>query len=498
MDFYLGIDVSTTATKALLINENGDLAGSVTSSYPYQTPKPLWSEQHPDVWWDAAVKSISKMLAKTAVDPKDIKGVGLTGQMHGLVLLDEKGRVLRPAILWNDQRTGEECEQIRECLGLEELVRTTGNDALTSFTLPKILWVQAHEPEIWEETRQILLPKDYIRYKLSDTYALDKAGGSGTILFDVGLRDWSAELLKIFEIPVYHLPQTYEGTHVTGEVSREAANATGLIAGTPVYGGGGDQQAGAVGTGAVEEGIISISLGTSGVVVAAVNGPYTEHGGRLNTFCHAVEGKWILMGAMLSAGGSLRWYRDTFFPGMDFPQLLESIPEVPAGSDGLIFLPYLTGERTPYPDPLARGAFIGMTNRHDARHMTRAVVEGISFGLRDCYELMKESGIESIKQVRITGGGAQSQIWRQILADVLGTEIVMVNSVEGAAYGAALLAACGEGAYKSVEEACRAVIQVTDQIEPGKDVLKYDECYSSYHQLYPILKQTFAELSSED
>lgn len=496
MNFYLGIDVSTTATKALLIDERGKVLGAQSNSYTYETPIQLWCEQHPDVWWKATTLTIREVIAQTGVDPKDIKGIGLTGQMHGLVLLDEHAQVLRPAILWNDQRTGEECDQIRDRVGKERLVMTTGNDALTSFTLPKILWIQKHEPEIWRRTRQILLPKDYIRFKLSGQYALDKAGGSGTILFDVNTRDWSDSLLQEFNIPRAFLPETYEGTQRTSEISREAAKSTGLLFGTPIFGGGGDQQAGAVGTGAVEEGIISISLGTSGVVVASVDAPHTEHGGRLNTFCHSVEGKWLMMGAMLSAGGSLRWYRDTFFHDRDFDQLLSTLPEVEAGSQGLIFLPYLTGERTPYPDPLARGAFIGMTIRHDARHMTRSVVEGISFGLRDCFELMRESGLKTFNQVRITGGGARSAIWRQILADVLGTEIVMVNSVEGAAYGAALLAACGAGAFSSVEEACRSSIQVVEQTQPGDDTKRYDELYESYHQLYPILKNTFAKLSA--
>lgn len=496
MDLFLGIDVSTTATKAILIDENGLVVGAQSNSYPCESPKPLWSEQHPDVWWKATVLSIKQVIEKTDVASEDIKGVGLTGQMHGLVLLDKNNQVQRKAILWNDQRTGEECNQIREQLGLGRLVRTTGNDAVTSFTLTKILWIQKHEPEIWEQTRQILLPKDYIRYKLTNVFALDKAGGSGTILFDIQKRDWSDELIRIFHVPEDYLPKTFEGTQVTGGISKDAADATGLILGTPVYGGGGDQQAGAVGTGAVEESILSISLGTSGVVVATVDTPHTEHGGRLCTFCHSVEGKWSLMGAVLSAGGSLRWYRDTFFPDQDFDQLLSTLPEIDAGSQGLIFLPYLTGERTPYPDPLARGAFIGMTIRHDARHMTRSVVEGISFGLRDCFELMRESGLEAFNQVRITGGGSHSAIWRQILADVLGTEIVMVNSVEGAAYGAALLAACGAGSFSSVEEACRESIQVVERTEPGKDTARYDELYQSYHQLYPILKDTFAQLSA--
>jgi len=491
MSYFIGIDTSTTATKALLMDENGGVLGVALNEYPYETPQPLWSEQDPALWWHATAESIRQVIAKTGVEAAAVKGIGLTGQMHGLVLLDEKGDVLRPAILWNDQRTGPQCDAIRLKLGREKLIQITGNDALTGFTAPKILWVQEHEPELWKRARHILLPKDYVRYKLTGEFASDRAGGAGTILFDLAKRDWSPAVLAALDIPAEYLPKTYEGTDVTGTLSPVVADELGLPAGIPVFGGGGDQAAAAVGTGAVRAGVVSLSLGTSGVVFATTDGPFIEPEGRLHAFCHSVPGKWHLMGVMLSAAGSLRWYRDTFAPGTDYDTLLKPATDVPAGSDGLFFLPYLTGERTPHPDPLARGAFVGLTVRHSFPHLTRAVLEGVSFGLRDSFELMKSAGLERISQVRVTGGGARSPLWRQILADVFGTEIVTVNAEEGAAYGAALLAATGSGAFRSVESACDATIQITGITQPGRDQVVYEKLYPLYRDLYPALKPTF-------
>jgi len=491
MSYFIGIDTSTTATKVLLMEESGAVLGVASNEYPFETPQPLWSEQDPELWWRATVESIRQVVAKNGVNASNIKGLGLTGQMHGLVLLDKNGEVLRPAILWNDQRTGEQCDAIRSILGREKLIQITGNDALTGFTAPKILWVQEHEPEIWKRARHILLPKDYVRYKLTGEYASDRAGGSGTILFDLAKRDWSPEVLAALDIPSEYLPKTYEGTDVTGTLSPSIADKLGLPAGIPVYGGGGDQAAAAVGTGAVQAGVVSLSLGTSGVVFAATDGPCIESEGRLHAFCHSLPGKWHLMGVMLSAAGSLRWHRDTFAPGTNYDTLLKPAADIPAGSDGLFFLPYLTGERTPHPDPLARGAFIGLTVRHAFPHLTRAVLEGVSFGLRDSFELMKSAGLENISQVRVTGGGARSPLWRQILADVFGAEIVTVNTEEGAAYGAALLTATGAGAFESVESACDETIQITGTISPGKDQNVYEKLYPMYRNLYPALKPTF-------
>lgn len=494
MSIFIGIDTSTTATKALLMDEQGDVLGVASSEYTYETPHPLWSEQDPSLWWQGTVQSIHKVMQKTGADASRVKGIGLTGQMHGLVLLDENGEVLRPAILWNDQRTASQCDAIRLKLGRENLIRITGNDALTGFTAPKILWVQEHEPDVWKRARHILLPKDYVRYKMTGAFAMDKADGAGTILFDLAQRDWSAEVLSALEIPAEYLPPTFEGTDVTGVLSSSAAQELGLPTGIPVFGGGGDQAASAVGTGAVRAGVVSISLGTSGVVFATTDSPVIEPDGRLHAFCHSVPGKWHLMGVMLSAAGSLRWHRDTFAPGTDFDSLLEPAAQIPAGSDGLFFLPYLTGERTPHPDPLARGAFIGLTVRHSLPHLTRSVLEGVSFGLRDSFELMKSAGLENVSQVRVTGGGARSPLWRQILADVVQAEAVTVNTTEGAAYGAALLAATGAGAFRSVESACDASVKITGSTMPNPAQMElYQKSYQVYRGLYPALKSTFAK-----
>jgi xylulokinase len=491
MTYFLGLDVSTTSTKALLMRADGQVVAVASSEYAYATPRPLWAEQHPDLWWQAAVASIRQALARAAVHPAGVKGVGLTGQMHGLVLLDEAGAVLRPAILWNDQRTAAECDEIRALVGKEHFIQITGNDALTGFTAPKILWVKNHEPEVFARVRQILLPKDYVRFRLTGRYATDKADGAGTVLFDLRRRDWSPEVTAALDIDPAWLPPAFEGTTVTGLLTSWAAEATGLQAGTPVVGGGGDQAAAAIGTGAVVEGVVSLSLGTSGVVFATADRAIIEPEGRLHAFCHAVPGKWHLMGVMLSAAGSLRWYRDALAPGVDFEMLLAPAAEVAPGAEGLIFLPYLTGERTPYPDPLARGAFVGLTVRHTRAHLTRALLEGVAFGLRDSFELMKGTGLGEILQVRITGGGARSLLWRQILADALDAELVTVNTAEGAAYGAALLAATGLGAFPDVESACAAVIQLTGCASPGPASAVYREAYPLYRDLYPKLQPTF-------
>jgi xylulokinase len=500
MAILMGIDISTTGAKAILVNESGDVLGSSTNTYPLNTPKPLWSEQDPKDWWQAAQESIRGVFQSTGVDPDDIKGIGLTGQMHGLVLLDAQDQVLRPAILWNDQRTGDACEEMVDKIGLNKLISITGNPALTGFTAPKILWVRKNEPDIYNQIAHILLPKDFIRFKLSGDYAIDCADASGTSLFNISKRSWSEEVLSILDVEPAWLPSVYEGSQVTGKVSREAAEITGLKAGTPIVGGGGDQAAQAVGVGAVSSGIVALTLGTSGVVFAPTGEPFIDPKGRLHAMCHSLppgeDQGWHLMGVMLSAGGSLRWYRDTFAPDLDYTTLLEPAQAVPPGSEGLLFMPYLTGERTPYPDPLARGGFIGLTVRHGFDHMTRAVLEGVAFGLCDSMVLVREAGLGEIAQVRVSGGGAKSSIWRQILADVMDTELVTVNTTEGACYGAALLAGVGAEIWSSVKEACGQTVKTLTSTQPNPENVKvYESYYQDYRELYPALKDRFKSLS---
>lgn len=496
MAYLIGIDSSTTATKALLIDTAGNVTAVASAEYGFETPHPLWSEQDPALWWKGTVTSIRSVLEQTGIDPSAVQGIGLTGQMHGLVLLDGAGNVLRPSILWNDQRTAAQCDEIRRRVGKSALIAQTGNDALTGFTAPKILWVRDHEPDVYAQVQHVLLPKDYVRYQLTGAFGMDVADGAGTLLIDLKSRDWSTLVLDALEIPHAWMPQLYEGPEITGRLTAAAAEATGLAVGTPVMAGGGDQAAQAVGVGAVKEGIIALTLGTSGVVFGSVNQPFVEPNGRLHAFCHSVPNRWHLMGVMLSAAGSLRWYRDTVAPGMDYDALLAPAADVPAASEGLLFLPYLTGERTPHPDPMARGAFIGLTVRHGLAHMTRAVLEGVAFGLRDSFELMKGIGLGEITQVRVSGGGARSPLWRQILADVMDSELVTVNTTEGAAYGAALLAGVGAGVWPTVDAACDSAIQLTGSTKPNSELVPhYDKAYAQYSALYPTLKNAFADLA---
>ncbi|RPI23662.1 MAG: xylulokinase [Chloroflexota bacterium] len=494
---FLGIDVSTTGAKALLVDEAGDVISSATTPLSLSNPRPLWSEQNPEEWWQGTVQSIRKALEQAGASGADVAAMGLTGQMHGLVLLDENGAVLRPAILWNDQRTAAQCDEIRRRLGKERLIAITGNDALTGFTAPKILWVQQNEPEVYRRARHVLLPKDYVRFRLTGAYAMDKADGSGTILFDLKRRDWSAEMLAALEIPPEWLPETFEGPAFTGKVSAEAAGLTGLKPGTPVAAGGGDQAAQGVGVGAVNPGVIALTLGTSGVIFAPTDAPLIEPEGRLHAFCHALPGHWHLMGVMLSAAGSLQWHRDTLAPGESFDALMAEAEHAPTGSEGLLFLPYLSGERTPHPDPLARGAWVGLTLRHGRGHLTRAVLEGVAFGLKDSFELIRQAGLGSIDQVRVSGGGARSALWRQILASVLEVELVTVNTTEGAAFGAALLAGVGAKAWADVPTACAETVRVTGTTLPDKEQIEvYRRAYVQYRALYPALKPSFDALAS--
>jgi xylulokinase len=424
-------------------------------------------------------------------DAADVVAVGLTGQMHGLVLLDRAGAVLRPAILWNDQRTAEACDEIRAAVGADRLIAITGNDALTGFTAPKLVWVRDHEPDVWSRIAHVLLPKDFVRLRLTGGFALDKADGAGTLLFDLAARDWSPEVLAALRIEPGWMPPTFEGPETTGVVTAAAAEATGLPAGIPVVAGGGDQSANAVGVGAVSPGVVALSLGTSGVVFATTAEPLRDPAGQVHAFCHAVPDRWHMMTVMLSAAGSLRWFRDALAPGTAFGDLTEAAAAVPAGSDGLLFLPYLTGERSPHPDPLARGAFVGLTIGHDRRHLTRAVLEGVAFGLRDGLDQMIAAGMPAPAQVRASGGGTASPLWRQILADVLGAEVATVSTTEGAAYGAGLLAAVGAGWFGSVEAAADGLVRATPVASPGPDAGRYATAHALYRGLYPALAPTF-------
>ncbi len=503
MSYLLGIDVSTTATKALVIDERGNVVATASDEYEFFTPRPLWAEQNPSDWWRACVNVIRRVLEK--IPANEIAGIGLTGQMHGLVLMDTDGNVLRPCIMWNDQRTAKQCAEITESVGgAKNLLQLIGNPVLPGFTAPKILWVRENEPEVYARAAHVLLPKDYLRYKLTGAYATEPSDASGMALLDVAKRNWSDELLKAIDIPRAWLPDVFESPVVSAKISASAANETGLLEGTPVVGGGGDQAAQAVGTGIVQEGIVSATLGTSGVVFASSDSYRLEPNGLLHAFCHAVPNKWHLMGVMLSAAGSFRWFRDALGEEEKrearnenrdvYDVLTREAARVDAGCEGLIFLPYLTGERTPYPDPHARGTFFGITLRHGKDHFVRAVLEGVAYGLRDSLELMRALGL-NISQVRASGGGARSELWRQILADVFNSEIALVNITEGAAYGAALLAGVGAGVYSSVEDACAQTIRITDSVTQGKNVGVYEEYYEVYRGLYPALKDSFAKVS---
>ncbi len=504
MKYLLGIDTSTTATKALVIDETGTVVTVAASEYPYETPRPGWTEQSAELFWDATVKSIRAALAQAGLTGADIVGVGLTGQMHGLVTLDAHGDLVRPVILWNDQRTAQQCRTITERVGAERVIALTGNPVLTGFTAPKIAWVKEHEPEAYARIATVLLPKDYVRYKLSGGFFGDVSDASGTSLFDVGARAWSDEMLAALEIPHAWLPTVTESPVASSAVSAEAAALTGLVAGTPIAAGGGDQAAGAVGMGIVRPGLVSLQLGTSGVIFAAAERYAPEPQGRLHAFCHAVPGQWHWMGVMLSAAGSFRWYRDALgeaaqakaaAEGRDvYDVLTESAASVPAGSEGLFFLPYLTGERTPHPDPDARGAFVGLTVRHTQAHMTRAVLEGVSYGLRDSLELMRGLGL-SAGQVRASGGGVKSAFWRQLLADVFGADLSLVTSTEGAAFGAALLGGVAAGVWPSVEAAGDATVRVASTTAAASERSAFEGGYQTYRLLYPALASVFATIA---
>jgi xylulokinase len=498
----LGIDIGTSGTKTLLTGDDGRVLASATREYPLSTPRPGWAEQDPEQWWEATVATLRAVLEQAGVAPGEVRGIGLSGQMHGSVFLDRENQVLRPAILWCDQRTAAQCAWINDRFGAERVAQVTANPVLTGFTAPKVIWVRQNEPHLYERIRKVLLPKDYVRFRLTGEYHTEVSDASGTAMFNVRERRWATDLLEAIEVPREWLPECHESPVASARVGAAAAAATGLAEGTPVVGGGGDQAAGAVGNGIVEPGIVSSTVGTSGVVFAFSEQPQVDPELRVHTFCHAVPGRWHVMGVMLSAGGSLRWYRDTLAAaeveearrlGVDPYELITcQAAAVEPGSEGLLFLPYLTGERTPYPDPNARGVFFGLTLRHDGRHMARAVLEGVAYGLRDSFEILDRMSVP-IGQVRASGGGARSALWRQVMADVTGREHVTINVDEGPAFGVALLAGVGTGVWNSVEEACRATIRVVDRCppDPARQAL-YNRYYPVYRGLYPALRDSFA------
>lgn len=492
MSYYLGIDLGTTSVKTIVVDDRGAVVFTTSPSYPFATPRQGWAESDPADWCRAGMEALREVTQR--FDPAEIAGIGLTGQMHGLVLLDAEGEVLRPAIMWNDQRTAAECRKLTERVGAEEVLRITGNPILTGFTAPKIAWVQKHEPEVWKRVAKMLLPKDYLRYCLSGEFFSEVSDASGTSLLDVGRRAWSETMLEACGVRRSQLPELTESPVVSAQVSEEGAKESGLLAGTPIVAGGGDQAAGAIGCGIVRPGLMSCTLGTSGVLFAHAEKFEAEPKGRLHAFCAAVPGKWHYMGVQLSSAGSYQWFHDSLAPESSFSDLDRLAAESPAGSEGLLFLPYLSGERTPHPDPDARGAFVGLSLRHGRGHLARAVLEGVAYGLRDALELMRELGLKA-DEVVVAGGGAKSPLWQSIIADTFETPLVTVNAAEGAAFGAAMLAMVGTGRHPSVEAACDAIIRPTGRIDPSDAVPVYNAFYERYRELYPALSGSFARIA---
>jgi xylulokinase len=507
MSYYLGVDVGTTGTRAVLIDEKGRVVGGQSAEHdPMSTPQPQWAEQNPENWWTAAKLAIGKVLQRTQVKGEEVKGVGLSGQMHGLVLLGKDHQVLRPSIIWCDQRCQAEADSITQMIGYDRLIEITCNPALTGFTAPKLVWVRNHEPNVYAKIHKVLLPKDYIRFRLTGQFASEVSDASGTTLFDVVKRRWSSEVIKALQFSSDWLPEVHESITISGELDPSSANEVGLRAGTPVVGGGGDQAAGGVGNGIVSPGIVSSTIGTSGVVFAFMESPARDQKGRVHTFCHAVPQEWHVMGVTQGAGLSLRWFRDQFggqelnlapFLGQDAYELLtQQASQAKPGCEGLIFLPYLMGERTPHLDANARGVLFGLTGRHTRADVIRAVLEGVAFSLKDSFGIFEEMGV-LVTQVRASGGGGRSWLWRQIQADIFDKEICTVATDEGAAFGAALLAAAGTGGFASVEQACREAISLTNFTQPIPENRKrYREYYEIYRSLYGALKPNFDKVTA--
>lgn len=501
MGFLLGIDIGTSGTKTVIFDLEGNTIASSTVEYPLYQPNIGWAEQDPKDWWNAVCRTIREVLAKSSVKADNVKSIGLSGQMHGLVMLDSNGEVLRNALLWCDQRTDKECAEITSRVGAQRLIEITANPALTGFTASKILWVRNNEPEVYEKCRKILLPKDYIRYMLTGEFATEVSDASGMQLLDIKERTWSDEVLQKLEIPKELLGDVYESIEISGKLSKKAAEETGLAVNTPVAGGGGDQAAGAVGNGIIKEGVISSTIGTSGVVFAHLDKPAIDDLGRVHTFCHAVPGAWHVMGVTQGAGLSLKWFRDNFcMSEMETSKYMEVDPyilmdeqagKVPAGSKGIVYLPYLMGERSPHLNPSARGVFFGLSAAHTRRDMTRAVMEGVSYSLLDCMEIIKNMGIIP-QNVMVSGGGGKSPLWRQMQADMFACPVTTNKSSEGPALGAALIAGVGAGIYKDFNEACGTAISIKNTQNPiVQNIEIYKNQYRLYQKLYVDLKESF-------
>ena len=504
-NYLIGIDLGTSGTKTVLFDENGGTVASSTVEYPLIQPQNGWAEQDPILWWQACVTTLKDVLEKSGIDSGDVAGIGLSGQMHGLVLLDKDGEPLRNSIIWCDGRTAAECSEITEIVGAERLIVITANPALTGFTAGKILWVRKNEPEIYAKARRMLLPKDYLRYKLCGVFATEVSDASGMNLLDVPARGWSTEILETLKIDPQLLPKMHESCDVTGYITKEAAALTGLRAGTPVVGGAGDNAAAAIGTGVVESGKAFITIGTSGVIFAHSDEVKIDSRGRVHTFCSAVPGAWTVMSCTLSAGGSLQWFRNNFCEaemreaeekGIDAYEIMsEQARHVPIGANRLLFLPYLMGERSPILDPYSRGVFFGLSGIHRRADMVRAIMEGVAYSQRDCLDVFHEMKVP-FTQMTATGGGGRSRFWRQMLADVLDCPIATVANKEGAALGAAILAGVGAGVYKDLPSACGGIIRTSEPQLPDRDCTQaYNKYYDLYREVYAQLKDQFKTLS---
>ncbi len=501
MKYLLGIDIGTSGTKTVLFDRGGNPISSSTAEYPLYQPEIGWAEQDPQDWWKAVCITINQVIKDSNINPESISGIGLSGQMHGLVMLDGDGNVLRKSIIWCDQRTAKECVEITEKVGEKRLIDITANPALTGFTASKILWVRNNEPEIYEKCRKILLPKDYIRYMLTGEFATEVSDASGMQLLDIKNRCWSKEVLNALDIPIEYLGDVHESIVVSGKVHKKAAEVTGLKENTPVVGGAGDQAAGAIGNGIIKSGQISSTIGTSGVVFAHLDEPIIDEKGRVHTFCHAVPGAWHMMGVTQGAGLSLKWFRDNFCTneievakgmGIDpYVLMTKEAEKVPAGSRGVIYLPYLMGERTPHLNPKAKGVFFGLSAAHTKNEMLRAVIEGVSYSLLDCMEIIKDTGMNPTN-VMVSGGGGKSELWRQILADMFNCKVSTNKSSEGPALGVALIAGVGTGVYKDIDEACSiAISENSVQFPKEENSLVYKRYYEIYKKIYNDLKGNF-------